>query len=442
MPDRVFDIVPDAGRFEARSRAAFATERRSRGPSDGSGGFRQAWETPSSARPRASPGCRPGAGQIWSMTCAYAGSPAGSWPHRPRRDGPGRAPAAGPQPRRAVPVAGRHAAAGHGPGGARDGAVRQRRGLPPGLPAGDEPAPRRDAGPRRGTWASGLRPSEATCAPGPWWIAWRPRPAIGRTGAGAELRGRDSSEDDCGPARSPSTSRSTSRPAARPIARRAGSAAASDGRGPPGAPSPAISPSTAPPCPTTRRCSTRSCGTTTGRCTTGTTSCFALASRGCGLRARPSRVATMSTHTRPADWQGLDGPAYQEQEGRVPRSPARGPGKALPGSGRGTWSMPSSPPRAASGATPGGRRGPSGGPPCTVDQQLPGGRVGRPRPGALGRRRFGLPRPGDHGRGDLGHPRRRADHRRPWPSIKHTRAGGLPHAVERPARSASLQPQP
>ena len=66
------------------------------------------------------------------------------------RDGPGRAPPAGPERRRAVPVPGRHALAGHRPGRAGDRPVRQRRGLPPGLPAGDEPAPRGHAGAGRG----------------------------------------------------------------------------------------------------------------------------------------------------------------------------------------------------------------------------------------------------------------------------------------------------
>ena len=71
MPDRVFDIVPDLDGVRVSIPGGVRDE-----PAIGEGpatvleasGLR--WETPSSVRPRASPGCRPGAGETWSTTCA------------------------------------------------------------------------------------------------------------------------------------------------------------------------------------------------------------------------------------------------------------------------------------------------------------------------------------------------------------------------------------
>ena len=179
-----------------------------------------------------------------------------------------------------------------GPG---DRPVRQRRGLPPGLSAGDEPARRAGWGP----WPTGSADRFAALG-GDLRTATlvdRVEPPTGgrvrrrRPGAGIGSR----------PGRSPSTSRSTSPRALlgrpldgalgrreREVARRLERRHGLPGDRPRG------------PSPTTRRCSTRSCRTTTGRSTTATTS---------WSRSRPPsdpgygppdvRVATLSTHTRP-----------------------------------------------------------------------------------------------------------------------------------------------
>ena len=398
-----------------RSRAAFATSRQS------ARAQRRFWRLqacggrrPVPLRPRASPGCRPGAWgdlvhdlRILGCRGLLAASTSVLTVQDVLR-------LLGLNRDVRLPVAGRHAAAGHGPGGARDRALRQCRGLPPGLPAGDEPPARRHAGPRRGNRPAVRRPSAETCAPGPSSMGGDRAEPRGRPGAGADLRGRDPSKaSGCGPARSPSTSPSTWRPGCWADRSKGGSAAASDDRGPPGAPSPATSRSTAPRCPTTRRCSTRSCRPTTGRSTTGTT-CWSRSRRPRieGYGPLDVRVATMSTHTRPAEWQGLEGAGLSRA-----RRPSSGIGCSRP------WAGPL--PGTAAGAlvhaefaSPRSFRrytrrtaGAVGGPPVArsnsnflaVGSDVFG-------PGPLGRRRLGLPGPGDHGHGHLGHPRRRADH--------------------------------
>ena len=158
LPDRVVDVVPDAGSFEATASAALARSGE-RGPAaaallEASGGRRRqplrrgredspaAGPGPGGSRPRPED---PGA--LWSPLRGHFGP-----------DRPGRASPAGPEWERGLPVPDRHALAGHGSGRSRDRAVRERLGLHPGLSAGDEPAARGDAGPGGGNRPAVRRP--------------------------------------------------------------------------------------------------------------------------------------------------------------------------------------------------------------------------------------------------------------------------------------------
>ncbi len=67
-----------------------------------------------------------------------------------RVDGPGRPSIAQPATRSVVPLDDRHATPGYRAGRAGNGAVRERGGMPPGVPPGDATASRRHAGPGRG----------------------------------------------------------------------------------------------------------------------------------------------------------------------------------------------------------------------------------------------------------------------------------------------------
>ena len=123
------------------------------------------------------------------------------------------------------------------------------------------------------------------------------------------------------------------------------------------------------------------------------------------------RVATLSTHTRPADWEGLDADAYRakkaDHEARLLAALAR----ALPDAPNALVHAEFASPRSfrrytrRTGGAVGGAAG------LAVQQQFPGGRPGRhgPRPLAGGRLR--LPRTGHHVDCPLRDPRRRADHR-------------------------------
>ena len=124
------------------------------------------------------------------------------------------------------------------------------------------------------------------------------------------------------------------------------------------------------------------------------------------------RVATMSTHTAPADWPGLDRRAYAAKKADYRARLLAALGRALPEAPAALVHAEFATPRSFARYT---RRtaGAVGGPPgLAVEQQLPRRRLRRPRARPLGRRRLGLPRPGDDGHRPLGHPGRRADHRR------------------------------
>ena len=125
-----------------------------------------------------------------------------------------------------------------------------------------------------------------------------------------------------------------------------------------------------------------------------------------------ARVVTMSTHTPPGDWDGLDPVGLFRPEGRLPGPAPRGPG---PRPARRPGPRPPRRVRQPSELRPlheaeqgGGRRSPG----LAVEQRPARRRLRRPRARPLGGRRLRLPRPGDHGHRPLGHPGRGADHRR------------------------------
>ena len=122
------------------------------------------------------------------------------------------------------------------------------------------------------------------------------------------------------------------------------------------------------------------------------------------------RVATLSTHTAPGDWSGLDRAAYAGEEDGLPGPPARRAGQALPDApARLVHAEFASPRSFARYTRRTARRG--GRAAGLAGQQQPARRrLRRLRPRPLGRRRLGLSRPGDDGHRPLGGPGRREDH--------------------------------
>jgi phytoene dehydrogenase-like protein len=157
-----------------------------------------------------------------------------------------------------------------------------------------------------------------------------------------------------------------------------------------------------------------------------------------------ARMVTMSTHARPGEWQGMEGPAYQGKKAEFRDRLLAALGRALPGTAEAGAVVHAefASPRSFRRYT---RRtaGAVGGPPVarTTSNVL-----------AVGSDVFG---PGLWVVGDSVFPGQgtmavvisaiRVVERitgRSWRSIEHARGGSLPHAVDRPARSASLHPQP
>ena len=276
----------------------------------------------------------------------------------------------------ALPVADRHAAPGHGAGGAGDRPVRQRRGLPAGVPPRHEPAPRRDARPWSRGSAGGSPRWAATSGPRRWSIASRPAPTDGR-GSSVETRRRH---------RLPTRQVAFNLPldlAARLLERPLDGRArrvASGNPGRPGVPSPATWRSTARPSPTTPAVPPGPRSIRPADPRRQQRPDLALAARGPGLRPADVRVATLSTHTRPGRLGGpRRPPTYAAKKADYRDRLLAALGRALPGRPRRLRARRI---RLAAELPPlysadGRRRRRAAGLP--TQQQLPGRRLRRPR---------------------------------------------------------------
>ncbi len=123
------------------------------------------------------------------------------------------------------------------------------------------------------------------------------------------------------------------------------------------------------------------------------------------------RVATLSTHTRPGDWQDLDAEVYREKKAEYQARMLAAPGACAAGGAGGPGARRIRLPAQLPALHPTNGRCRRRGAGLADEQQFPGGGPRRPGSGPLAGGRLGLPRPGHYGDGALGDPGHRADYR-------------------------------